>query len=94
MLPIENTAKKGKKMKDTGIVRVIDEMGRLVLPKEMRRKMDINSGDEIEFFTENDRIILRKFQPACLFCGSDAMLSEYKGKRICYRCLTEMKQTL
>ena len=80
-------------MKDTGIVRVIDEMGRLVLPKEMRRKMDISSGDEIEFFTEGDRIILRKFQPACLFCGSDAALVEYKGKRLCGKCVAEMKQT-
>lgn len=78
-------------MKDTGIVRVIDEMGRLVLPKEMRRKLDINSGDEIEFFTENDRIILRKFQPACLFCGSDASLTEYKGKRICQGCIANLK---
>ncbi|MBO5653256.1 MAG: AbrB/MazE/SpoVT family DNA-binding domain-containing protein [Clostridia bacterium] len=81
-------------MKDTGIVRVIDEMGRLVLPKEMRRKMDIESGDEIEFFTEGDRIVLRKFQPACLFCGGDVALTEYKGKRICGRCLDELKQML
>ena len=81
-------------MKDTGIVRSIDEMGRLVLPKEMRRKMDIESGDEIEFFAENDRIILRKFQPACLFCGSDASLSDYKGKRICSKCLAELKQLI
>ena len=79
-------------MKDTGIVRNIDEMGRLVLPKEMRRKMDIESGDEIEFFAENDRIILRKFQPACLFCGGDASLVEYKGKRLCAKCVGEIKQ--
>ena len=56
-------------MKDTGIVRKIDEMGRLVLPKEMRTKMGINTGDEIEFYSENERIILRKYEPTCLFCG-------------------------
>ena len=58
-------------MKDTGIVRNIDEMGRLVLPKEMRRKMDIESGDEIEFYAEDDRIVLRKYQPTCFFCGGE-----------------------
>ena len=68
-------------MKDIGIVRNIDEMGRLVIPKEMRRKMDIDTGDEIEFFIEGDRIVLRKYQPSCLFCGGEGVLVEYKGKR-------------
>ena len=78
-------------MKDTGIVRNIDEMGRLVLPKEMRRKMDIESGDEIEFYAEDDRIVLRKYQPSCLFCGGEVALVEYKGKRLCAECIAEMK---
>ena len=78
-------------MKDIGIVRNIDEMGRLVIPKEMRRKMDIETGDEIEFFIEGDRIVLRKYQPSCLFCGSEAVLIEYKGKRLCTDCVAEMK---
>ena len=78
-------------MKDTGIVRNIDEMGRLVLPKEMRRKMDIESGDEIEFYAEDDRIILRKYQPTCLFCGGEVALVEYKGKRLCAACISDMK---
>ncbi|MBE6656437.1 MAG: AbrB/MazE/SpoVT family DNA-binding domain-containing protein [Ruminococcaceae bacterium] len=78
-------------MKDIGIVRNIDEMGRLVIPKEMRRKMDIDTGDEIEFFIEGDRIVLRKFQPACFFCGSEVALVEYKGKRLCAECVAEMK---
>ena len=79
-------------MKDTGIVRNIDEMGRLVLPKEMRRKMDIESGDEIEFYAEDDRIILRKYQPTCFFCGSEVALVEYKKKRICAECIAEIKE--
>ena len=78
-------------MKDTGIVRNIDEMGRLVLPKEMRRKMDIESGDEIEFFAEDDRIILRKYQPSCLFCGSEVTVVDYKGKRLCADCIADIK---
>ena len=78
-------------MKDIGIVRNIDEMGRLVIPKEMRRKMDIDTGDEIEFFIEGDRIVLRKYQPSCLFCGSEVALVEYKGKRLCAECVSQMK---
>ena len=78
-------------MKDIGIVRNIDEMGRLVIPKEMRRKMDIDTGDEIEFFIEGDRIVLRKYQPSCLFCGGEGVLVEYKGKRLCTDCVAEMK---
>ena len=79
-------------MKDTGIVRKIDEMGRLVLPKEMRSKMGIDSGDEIEFFADNDRIVLRKYAPSCLFCGNEALITEYKGKRICADCMAEIKR--
>ena len=78
-------------MKATGMIRHIDELGRIVIPKEMRRKMDIESGDEIEFYAEDDRIILRKYQPSCLFCGSEVALVEYKGKRICAECIGEMK---
>ena len=78
-------------MKDTGIVRNIDEMGRLVLPKEMRRKMDIEPGDEIEFFAEEDRIILRKYQPSCFFCGAEATVIDYKGKRLCAECIADIK---
>ena len=78
-------------MKDTGIVRNIDEMGRLVLPKEMRRKMDIASGDEIEFYAEDDRIVLRKYQPSCFFCGGEVALVEFKGKRLCADCIGEIK---
>ena len=80
-------------MKDTGIVRNIDEMGRLVLPKEMRRKMGIESGDEIEFYAEEDRIILRKFQPSCFFCGGEKTVVDYKGKRICVDCVAEIKRS-
>ena len=79
-------------MKDTGIVRNIDEMGRLVLPKEMRRKMDIESGDEIEFYADEDRIILRKYHPSCFFCGSESMLVDYKGKRLCADCVADIKK--
>lgn len=79
-------------MKDTGIVRNIDEMGRLVLPREMRRKMDINRGDEIEFYTDGDTIVLKKYQPNCCFCGSEASLVTFKDKTVCASCIAELKQ--
>ena len=60
-------------MKETGIVRCIDGLGRIVLPKEMRKCMDIDHGDELEIFVEGDRIILKKYLPCCYFCGSDVM---------------------
>ncbi|MCQ2385116.1 MAG: AbrB/MazE/SpoVT family DNA-binding domain-containing protein [Clostridia bacterium] len=78
-------------MKDTGIVRNIDEMGRLVLPKEMRKKMDIASGDEMEIYTEGDRIIIKKYVPTCSFCGAEAGVTEFRGKRICSACIAEIK---
>ena len=80
-------------MKDTGIVRRIDDMGRLVIPKEMRAKLNIQNGDEIEFFVEGDRVILKKYQPSCLFCASTYSLLEYKDKFICPACLNDIKQT-
>lgn len=78
-------------MKATGIVRHIDELGRIVVPKEMRTKMDILCGDPVEIFVEDDKIILRKYAPNCLFCGSAENLSEFKDRRICSECLAELK---
>ena len=81
-------------MKDTGIVRKIDEMGRLVIPKEMRDKLGIKNGDEIEFFVEGDRVILKKYLPSCVFCASTYSLVELNEKFICPACLSELKQSL
>ena len=57
-------------MKSTGIIRKVDDLGRIVLPIELRRTLDIAERDELEIYMENDRIILQKFEPACIFCGS------------------------
>ena len=77
-------------MKSTGIVRKVDELGRIVLPIELRRTLDIAERDELEIYMENDRIILKKYEPTCIFCGSDRGLSSYKGKNICRDCQKEM----
>ena len=78
-------------MKSTGIVRNIDELGRLVIPKEMRKKMGIGESSPVEIFVENDRIIVSKYQDSCIFCGGDSNLGNFKGKRVCAACIEEMK---
>ena len=70
-------------MKSTGIIRKVDELGRIVLPIELRRTLDIAERDELEIFMENDRIVLQKFEPACLFCGSSRSLVTYRRKNVC-----------
>ena len=77
-------------MKSTGIVRNIDELGRIVIPKEMRIKMNISNSDPIEIYVEDDRIILKKYQNSCMFCGSADSLIEFKGKKICKECALEI----
>ena len=77
-------------MKSTGIVRKVDELGRIVLPIEIRRTLDIAERDEIEIFMENDRIILQKFEPACIFCGSAKSLVQYRRKNVCQDCVKKL----
>lgn len=73
-------------MKATGIVRKVDELGRIVLPIELRRTLDIEERDALEIYLDGDKIVLQKYEPACLFCGSDQGLVNYRGKNICGQC--------
>ena len=77
-------------MKSTGIVRKVDELGRIVLPIELRRTMDIGIKDMVEIFVEDDRIVLKKYHPACIFCGDARDVSPYKGKLVCKNCAAEL----
>ena len=77
-------------MKSIGIVRKIDELGRIVLPIELRNKMDINTNDSVEIFVDNDKIILKKYQPCCVFCGNADNVTMFKGKLVCRDCIEEM----
>ncbi|MDD5864214.1 MAG: AbrB/MazE/SpoVT family DNA-binding domain-containing protein [Firmicutes bacterium] len=79
-------------MKSTGIIRRVDELGRIVLPIELRRTLDIAERDELEIFMESDRIILQKFEPACVFCGSAHGLITFRGKNVCQECVTQMSE--
>lgn len=77
-------------MKSTGIVRKVDELGRIVLPIELRRTLGIEEKDRIEIFVEGESVILRKYQPACLFCDNAKDLILFKGKNICPDCIRSM----
>lgn len=79
-------------MKSTGIIRKVDNLGRIVLPIELRRTMDIAERDELEIYMENDRIILQKFEQACIFCGSPRGLINYRRKNVCQECLKKMAE--
>lgn len=77
-------------MKSTGIIRNIDELGRLVVPKEMRTALDINYNDPVEISMQGDTIILKKHVPNCIFCANSTDLTIFKGKKICAVCFKEM----
>ena len=77
-------------MKSTGIVRKIDALGRIVLPIELRKHMDIATGDDIEIFVEGNTIVLEKYSPSCIFCGSKEGLVDYAGKNVCGACCKEL----
>jgi len=78
-------------MKSTGIVRRIDELGRIVLPAEMRRIFNINEKDAVEIFTKDDMIVLKKWDSSCIFCGSSNDLKLFKDKNVCSKCAKDFK---
>ena len=77
-------------MKATGIVRKVDELGRIVIPIELRNKLDIAIKDPIEIFVEGSSIILKKYEPNCIFCGGSKELTSYKDKLVCSKCLVKL----
>ena len=77
-------------MKSTGIVRRVDELGRIVLPIELRRTLNIAEKDSLEIYVDGSSIMLKKYQPACIFCDSAKDISVFKGKNICSVCLKEL----
>ena len=79
-------------MKSTGIVRQVDELGRIVLPIELRRTLDITERDSLEIYVDGSSIILKKYQPACIFCDDAKDVVSYKGKNICAKCLKELEE--
>ena len=78
-------------MKSTGIIRPIDELGRIVIPKEMRTNMNLVKDDPIEIYVEGDKIILTKINKTCVFCDSMTELTTFKDRPICKACFDEFK---
>ncbi len=79
-------------MKSTGVVRKVDELGRIVLPIEIRKTLDIKQKDAIEIFMDEDKIVLQKYQPACVFCNQVDDIVYFNGKRVCSACIEKMKE--
>ncbi len=79
-------------MKSTGIVRKVDELGRVVIPIEIRNKFNIVEKDPIEIYVDGTSIVLKKFEPNCIFCGNTKNLIDYKDKLICPKCIKQIKE--
>ncbi len=77
-------------MKSTGIVRKVDDLGRIVLPKDLRKVLDIEERDPLEIFVDGNYIMLQKYEPCCVFCGSAQQVSNFKGKNVCSVCVGEL----
>ena len=79
-------------MKSTGIVRKVDELGRIVLPSELRKSLGIEVKDSLEIYTSGDSVILKNYLPACVFCGEANDIITFKGKNICKNCLRQVSK--
>lgn len=78
-------------LKSTGVVRKLDQLGRIVLPKELRTVLSLKEKDALEIYVDGEEIILKKYEPACVFCGDAREVVNYRGKNVCKKCLEEMK---
>ncbi len=79
-------------MKSTGIVRKVDELGRIVLPVELRRTLDIAERDELEIYLDDDKVVLRKYEPSCIFCAGVRNLVNYHGRNVCMECIQNLNE--
>ncbi len=79
-------------MKSTGIVRKVDELGRIVLPVELRRTLDIAERDELEIYLDDDKVVLKKFEPSCIFCAANRNLVSYHGRNVCMDCIQNLNE--
>ena len=77
-------------MKSTGIIRKVDELGRVVIPIEIRNKFDIAEKDPIEIYVDGSSIVLKKYEPNCVFCGNTKNLTTYKDKLVCSKCTQKL----
>ena len=94
MLPTAKThpLRKEHDMKSTGMVRKIDDLGRIVIPIEIRNNLDIRSRDAVEMFVDGDKIVLAKYNPACIFCGEAEDVTRFHDKLVCSKCIKELSK--
>lgn len=81
-------------VKSTGIVRKVDELGRIVLPIELRNKLGIAEKDPIEIYVDGSSIILKKYEPNCIFCGNSKDLIAYNDKLVCKKCQEKLSNLI
>ena len=86
--------KEGIILKSTGIVRKVDELGRIVLPIELRRTLDIAVRDELEIYLDDDKVVLKKYEPSCAFCASSRNLVTYRGRNVCMECIRHLNDAI
>ncbi len=79
-------------MKSTGIVRKVDELGRVVIPIELRRTLGINVKDALEIYVDGEKIVLKKYEPACIFCGNADDIKQFSGRIVCEECISKMME--
>lgn len=79
-------------MKDTGVVRNIDPLGRLVIPKELRKMLGLGTNEPVQIYVEKNRICIEKYKKACLICGSTTDVFPIKDKNICLECANLIKE--
>ncbi len=79
-------------IKNTGMKRRIDELGRIVIPIEIREKLNINEKDPIEIYVDMDKIVLRKYEPCCIFCGNTKEILKYNDKLVCHKCIEKIEK--
>ncbi|MDN5344111.1 MAG: AbrB family transcriptional regulator, transcriptional pleiotropic regulator of transition state [Clostridia bacterium] len=77
-------------IKSTGVVRKVDELGRVVIPIELRRTLGIDEKDALEIYVDHEKIILKKYEPGCVFCGNAEDIVNFQGKNVCRSCLEAM----
>lgn len=79
-------------MKSTGIIRKVDDLGRIVLPSELRKNLGVDVKDYLEIYVSGDSIILKKYSPICVFCSNNENIVNFKGKNVCSNCLNEINK--
>ncbi|MGK9253337.1 MULTISPECIES: AbrB/MazE/SpoVT family DNA-binding domain-containing protein [Paenibacillus] len=78
-------------MKPAGVVRKVDQLGRIVLPKSLRKRYQMNEGDPVEILVQGDHIILERYRPRCVFCGSMEQVTDFKERYLCSECMGQMQ---